>query len=223
MQRGVDGYRAFSFDLFGTLLEVEHPPDPGSAIAEELEHEGISVPAEWENLFREVHLDVAENEAVSLARHVSAALATQDPDTFNSGVAPESVHRAVRAAFEPTASLRSGANEAVALAAENHPVGVLTNCSVPGLPARAMARSDLQTRHIDGVVTSLACGWRKPHRATFSAIAERLNVRPEQLVHIGDEPSADGGVEAVGGHFMHCTESPLQALETALGQETCSR
>ena len=79
-------------------------------------------------------------------------------------------------------------------------VGALSN--VPfGMPRRTirrdLARSGLAP-YLDGFVTSVDVGLRKPHRATFEWLAATLGVRLEDLVYVGNLPTDVTGARACG-------------------------
>jgi FMN phosphatase YigB (HAD superfamily) len=79
-------------------------------------------------------------------------------------------------------------------------VGALSN--VPfGMPRRTirrdLARSGLAP-YLDGFVTSVDVGLRKPHRATFEWLAATLGVELEQLVYVGNLPTDVTGARACG-------------------------
>jgi FMN phosphatase YigB (HAD superfamily) len=196
-----------SFDLFGTLVAVDRPGDPAAAVADELRARGVAVPADFAAAYRERHVDAPDGAEVPLPAHVAAALRSRGVSA-----ADNAVRRAVVAAFDPTVRTREGAADAVAAARARGPVGLLSNCSVPELVARTLVRADLPRDGFDSVVTSVACGWRKPHARAFAAVADGLGVDPAALVHVGDSPATDGGVEAVGGTFVDAREVPLPTL-----------
>ena len=97
-------------------------------------------------------------------------------------------------------------------------VGVCSNCSVPELVGRTLVRADLRGR-FDTVVTSVGCGWRKPDRRAFEAVAAGLGVEADALVHVGDDPETDGGIEAAGGRFVDVADAPLSNLDGRLESE----
>jgi len=200
-----------SFDLFGTLVTASTPADPAAAVAAELRDRGVPVPDDWGDAYRTPHLDAPDAAEVPLPAHVAAALRSR-------GVTPSDgvVRRAVVAAFDPTVTRRDGVEDALAAAEVRGPVGLCSNCSVPELVPRTLVRADLRGR-FDAVVTSAACGFRKPHPTPFETLAAELGgVDPASLVHVGDDPATDGGVEALGGTFVDVDETPLAALGARL-------
>ena len=204
---------AVSFDLFGTLVRAQRPPDPAAAIAAHLADRDVTVPDDWADAYREHHIDVPAGAEVGLPTHVKAALASR-----GISVSKTSVRRAVVAAFEPTVSTREGAVHAINAAAEHGPVGVLSNCAVPELARHALSRSALSLDALDAVVTSVDCGWRKPDRRAFETVADRLGVPLVALVHVGDDPHADGGATTAGARAILLDDVPLTDLPAALGE-----
>jgi FMN phosphatase YigB (HAD superfamily) len=198
---------AVSFDLFGTLVDVERPTDTAAAVAAELHSRGVAVPDDFAAAYRESHVDAPDGAEVPLPAHVGAALRSRGVTA-----ADNAVRRAVVAAFDPAVRTRDGAVTAVKAARDHGPVGVLSNCSVPELVGRTFVRSDLSRRTFDSVVTSVGCGWRKPAAAAFETVADGLGVTPEALVHVGDSPATDGGIERLGGTFVDVREIPLAEL-----------
>ncbi|KAB1186642.1 MULTISPECIES: HAD family hydrolase [Haloferax] len=209
---------AVTFDLFGTLVDVDYPVDPGAAVADALREYGVAVPDDWDDAYREVHIDAPEGAEVPLPAHVAAALRSRGVDAPNNAA-----RRAVITAFDPEVTTRPGAVEAVEAAREVGPVGLLSNCSVPELVPRSLIRSDFDWHGFDAITSSVACGWRKPHPQAFEAAARNLDVDPSELVHVGDDPDTDGGVEGVGGRFVNLRETTLEELTSRLrgGRDPC--
>lgn len=203
---------AVSFDLFGTLVDAPKPDDPGRAIARELEARGVRVPDGWDEAYRTPHIDAPEGAEVPLHAHVARALSSRGVD-----VPENAARRAVIAAFDPEVETRDGAREAVEAARERGPVGVLSNCSVPELVRRTLIRAELPGE-FDAVVSSVACGWRKPHPKAFEAIAADLGTSVEGLTHVGDSRDADGGIEACGGRAILLDGTTLSKVPGLLGE-----
>ena len=205
---------AVTFDLFGTLVAVDRLENPAAAVAAELRDRGVAVPDDWRAAYAEPHVDAPEGAEVPLPAHVAAALRARNVE-----VPANAARRAVVAAFDPEVRTRAGAVDAVAAAAERGAVGVLSNCSVPELVTRTLVRSELDRASFDAIVTSVGCGWRKPHPKAFETVAGELGVEAGGLVHVGDDPATDGGVEAVGGTFRDVNDTDLDALATELRRE----
>ena len=200
-----------SFDLFGTLVTADRPADPAAAVATELEKRDVAVPNDWADAYTEAHVDAPDGAEVPLPAHVSRALASRGVD-YNHNAA----RRAVVAAFDPTVETRPGALEAVDAAREHGPVAICSNCSVPELVGRTLVRSDFERDDFDAIVTSVGCGWRKPATEIFELTAEELGVAPDELIHVGDDPQADGGIEGVGGTALLLEECPLADVPARL-------
>ncbi len=198
---------AVTFDLFDTLVTATYPSEPAAVIAEELRSLGVAVPPDWSDAYVEPHIDAPDGAEVPLPAHVSAALASRGVDFEDSAV-----RRAVINAFDPEVETRPGAVAAVDAAANSGPVGICSNCSVPELVSRTLIRSALDRASFDAIVTSVACGWRKPHPKAFETVASRLGCPVESITHVGDNPATDGGITACGGRFVNVTETSLSAL-----------
>lgn len=204
---------AVSFDLFGTLVSVPDRPDPAPAIRDALIDKAIAVPEDWADAYGEVHVPLDDGEELSLVEHVRAALASRDVTAD-----PATVEAAVRAAFAVPVERRDGATVAIEAARGIGPVGILSNCSVPGLVEHVIGAADLPA--VDAVVTSVDCGYRKPDRRAFAAVADRLGVAIEGLCHVGDDPRADGRARGYGATVHLIEDVPLPALARQFEEAT---
>ncbi|WP_348612972.1 HAD family hydrolase [Halobaculum rarum] len=211
------GVAAVSFDLFGTLVDVDAPADPAAAVAAELRERGVTVPDDWTDAYAEPHLEYAAGVERPLHHHVAAALASRDPECEPRAFVDDAAV-AVRAAFDRPIETRYGAAEAVATLAEEYPVGVLSNCSVPGLVGRALERSTVDAEDLDAVVASVECGWRKPDARAFEAVATDIGVPVERLLHVGDDPETDGGAADAGARFVPVEEVSLPELPSVVAE-----
>jgi FMN phosphatase YigB (HAD superfamily) len=202
---------AVSFDCFGTLVTADRPGAPWDAVADELRERGVAVPGDWEAAYRSSHREYDRGAEAPLDEHVRLALASRHVD-----VSAETARDATLAAFEGAVTVRSGASGALATARDHGPVAVCSNCSVPGLVERTIDRTDLS---VDAVVTSVGCGWRKPHPEIFQRTAAALSCPLESLVHVGDDARTDGGAERAGATTVLLEDVPLTELPAWLDRE----
>jgi len=214
---------AVSFDLFGTLVTVDRPPEPDDAVAAALRERDVPVPADWSAAYRTAHVETEPLAELPLHEHVMAALRSRAADSTEDGAAtvPDkidevTIREAVQDAFHTPLATRPGAAAAIEALAERVPVGVLSNSSVEGLVARTIDRSDVPGEALAVVRASVEIGWRKPHERAFRAVAADLGVDPDRLLHVGDDPRTDGAADRVcAGAVLVDEEGPLD-LATAL-------
>lgn len=193
------GVEAVSFDLFGTLVTVEKPPDPGVALAEALEARGVDLPANWDEAYRTAYTDADPLEERPLSEHV-LALFEAHADEVTTVPDAELIGSALFDAFDTPLETRPGAAATIDAFADHVPVGVLSNSSVVGLVDRTIERSTIPAERFAVVRSSVDIGWRKPHERAFETIADDLGVSLESLLHVGDDARTDGGAERAGGH-----------------------
>jgi FMN phosphatase YigB (HAD superfamily) len=209
---------AVSFDLFGTLVGADRPEEPWTAVADALAERDVRVPDDWEAAYRTAHREYDRGREAPLDEHVRLALASRDV-----AVSEAMAREAVLAAFDAPVAVRDGARAALRAAADRGPVAVCSNCSVPGLVERTLERAGLGPGALDGpdaVVTSVDCGWRKPHREIFVATARALDASLEDLVHVGDDARTDGGAGRVGARSVLLSDVPLPAVAPRLREGT---
>lgn len=205
---------AISFDLFGTLVTAERPDNPAKRVGTALAEEGVPVPDNWSELYWQLHLSPPEGAEIPLDEHIVAAL-----DSQGITVERDCVRTVIERVFEPTVRTRDGAVDAVQWAADQGPTAICSNCAVPGLVDRALQRSAIDERQFDAIIASAACGWRKPHARIFEHTAQELAVPVEQLVHVGDTPDADGGIDALGGQAVLLDTHDIRDLPSILTAE----
>jgi len=87
-------------------------------------------------------------------------------------------------------------------------VGVLTDCT-PELPPMwpSLGYSPL----VDAVVFSCELGQRKPNPTVYAAICERLGVRPEQCLYVGDGGSSELSGATRAGMTAMLLQTPFGA------------
>jgi FMN phosphatase YigB (HAD superfamily) len=189
-----------SFDLFGTLVDADRPAAPWDTVADVLAERGVRVPDDWEAAYRSAHREYDRGREAPLDEHVRLALASRGVD-----VTEAAAREAVLAAFDTPVTVRDGARSALRAAADRGPVGICSNCSVPGLVERTLDRAALADAVPGGfgaVVTSVDCGWRKPHPEIFETTAAALDVPLVDLVHVGDDARTDGGAGRAGAQTV---------------------
>lgn len=212
MEHEHDPISGISFDLFGTLVTVDRPNDPAGAVAHALEEQGVSVPDDWSETFGKRHIDNPDGTEIPLTDHVVAALVSR-ANTLDRASVRNDVERAVRSAFDSDVQTRDGVATVVDTPGKQIPVGVLSNCSVPGLVERTLERSNIDVAALDTVTTSVGCGWRKPDSRAFQAVADGLDIELERLLHIGDDPLTDGGAVEAGATALLVDEPPIPDLQ----------
>lgn len=195
---------AVSFDCFGTLVDADRPDEPWAAVAAELAARDVAVPDDWEATYRTSHREYDRGAEAPLDEHVRLALASRGVEIDDA-----TAREAILAAFDRSVTVPDGTRAALAAARAHGPVAICSNCSVPGLVGRTLDRADIG---VETVVTSVDCGWRKPHPAIFEATADALAVPLADLVHVGDDARTDGGADRAGGTTLLLDEVPLAAL-----------
>ncbi|WP_336329010.1 HAD family hydrolase [Haloarcula sp. CGMCC 1.2071] len=209
---------ALSFDLFGTLVAADRPSEPWDAVAETLSARSVRVPDDWEDAYRSAHREYDRGREAPLDEHVRLALASRGVE-----ITAETATEAVLDAFDSPVTVREGAIDALDAAAQRGPVAVCSNCSVPGLGERTLERAAIESQRdhsFGAVVTSVGCGWRKPHPNIFEATADALDVALADLVHVGDDARTDGGAGRVGAQSILLEDHSLPAIAEKLREGT---
>lgn len=175
-----------TIDAYGTLLELDDPVGSLRRLVPGHPREAVA------RAFRaEVEYYVARShqgrDAESLAR-LQAASAAVFNDALGSSVTPEQYvaaleYRFLPGALETVAALRRrGLSVAVV---SNWDIGLVDRLAPLGLP----------------VVTSAEAGAAKPDPRIFRLALERLGVRAERALHVGDRGEDEHGARAAGMRF----------------------
>jgi putative hydrolase of the HAD superfamily len=104
---------------------------------------------------------------------------------------PESFFREVDAAFRRRSAFFVFPDVIPALDAMQAAglrLGVVSNW---GWAAPELLQTLDLARHFEVLSISARVGYQKPHRAIFDHALERFGVRPDQAIHVGDDPEAD--------------------------------
>jgi putative hydrolase of the HAD superfamily len=200
---------AVTIDAFGTLVTLR---DPVNALRQALREQGVERPrkevaAAFEaegRYYRDRSYEGADEVSLALLRRDCAAVfldalgANLDPDAF----APVYV---ASLEFEPM----PGAVDAVlALERLDLRLAVVSNWDVAlHEHLEELALAD----RFATVVTSAEAGAPKPDPRIFELALERLRVRPERALHIGDSPADEEGARAVGMAFAPAPLADLPA------------
>ena len=195
-----------TFDLYGTLVTANRPAEPWAAVAAQLDARDVSIPDDWESAYRSGHVETEPLEELSLIDHTIAALRSRGVNASR-----PVVRESLLAAFVGPINVADGAIDAIAAASALGPVGILSNCSLPGLVDATLDRAGLRSE-TDAVVTSVGCGWRKPHDRAFEAGADALGTTCDNMIHIGDDARTDGGGRTTGATVLLTSEVPLCQL-----------
>lgn len=86
---------------------------------------------------------------------------------------------------------------------------------------RDLMRSLQLAPYFDEIVSSADVGYRKPDPMIFTLTLERLGLKPEEVVHVGDRPEADGiGAQAcritpcIVDRFGYCGETEFTRISS---------
>jgi HAD superfamily hydrolase (TIGR01493 family) len=183
---------AVTIDGFGTMLDLDDPVPKLSALLPAYE------PAEIERAFRvEVDYYSAHSHAAR-DEETLAELRAGCTDAFNQALGSSLTSEEYNGAF--TFHVLPGVPEALqALRARGLALAVVANWDF-GLHDHLACHN--LTRWFDVVVVSGEVGVRKPDPAPFRLALDRLGVRPERAVHVGDHPPHDEeGARAAGMRF----------------------
>ena len=109
-----------------------------------------------------------------------------------------------------------GCTELLAVLAELHKVGVITNGPIRPQAIKFRALGMMEHFHADLFVTSEHAGCFKPDERIFRYALERAGVEPHEAVHVGDSLEADvagalgAGMRAVWFNAKH--EAPVEGI-----------
>ena len=204
--------RAVVFDLFDTLVDLRAEDLPTE------QYNGARIPASA----RRVHAVVAERHPVAFdafqAAMLSGMRAFQEShlavdrevktlERFTDALArlgivdPELARRMTWVHMEVLKSaVRVPEHHAAVLDAlrEHARIGLCSNFSHSETARRVLDEAGF-TERIDAVVVSDVFGLRKPRREIFAEVVSRLDVAPQETLHVGDSLRADVGGAAAAG------------------------
>jgi len=214
--------KAIGFDLFNTLITVE-PQALVEAVARlwgSLREDDIHV--EHESFYKAhrraaIH-HIGETRRDGRETHnrfwVSAAL-----DQLGFPVDPDDprITRAVEnyfSAFLEFCRLIPGTESMLDALGKRYRLGLLSNFTHP--PAAKSIVDNLGISHFfEALIISGEVGYRKPHPFVFRLLLEKLGVRAEETLYVGDDPEPDidgacnAGIQAVWTTYVRDRSIPL--------------
>ncbi len=231
--------RAIVFDLFDTLVDQNH--HLLAPVVSNGRRVGATTPALHDLAVRDFGLDLSLDAFADRLAEVDAELRVE---TWDQGLEMSTLDRfaalAVRlGCSDPTAFARAATATHMdrlraATSVPPHHEAVLTSLAIDyrlGLcsnfthaeTVRAVLRDAGFDSHLDAVVVSDEIGIRKPRREIFEAIAHALDVRPHEILHVGDNLVADiQGAAQLGMRTVWLTRQVADP-EVALARHTGPR
>ena len=136
----------------------------------------------------------------------------------------ELVRRHEEMELEVRPDLAAGVAEALQNLHGKYRMGVISDAIFsPGRVLRQLLAHYEILKFFDAFVFSDEIGYSKPNAALFKAAAKALDVKPCEIVHIGDrEPKDIEGPHAVGAHAVLCTVVKDRGSENTKADAICS-
>jgi putative hydrolase of the HAD superfamily len=200
---------AVTIDAFGTLIRLR---DPFAALDRALRARGVertpqqiaAAFAEEGRYYRDRSHEGADEASLALLRRDCAAVFL---DALEADVDPEEFARPYVEAleFEPMPGAVRAVSELERLGLR---LAVVSNWDVA--LSGYLEQLGLAPR-FDAVVTSAEAGAPKPDPRIFRLALERLGVRPERALHVGDSEADEEGARAAGMAFAPAPLADLPA------------
>jgi len=190
----IDGIRGVTFDAGWTLIAPE--PSVGVIYAEIAQNHGIAAEAvELERRFQTAFGQRAAIVGVTSEEEERSFWTAVIWEVFDGIACAEDINHIFAALWDTFAESRrwrplpDAANVIRELRRRGYTVAILSNWDsrlhtvITGLG---------WTAWLDGIFVSADVGFAKPDRAIFDHAARTLNLQPGELLHVGDNASADG-------------------------------
>jgi putative hydrolase of the HAD superfamily len=115
------------------------------------------------------------------------------------------LHEEMELEFRP--DFAPGVHQAISALSENYKLGVISDTIFsPGTTLRKLLEGEDLLKYFQTFTFSDEFGMAKPQKEVFLSAAEKLGVKPEEMVHIGDRESNDiRGPIGVGARGILCT------------------
>ncbi len=192
------GIKVIVFDFIGTLCELVSfsLEDSHEKMFASLLRSGYSLDHEsFFKAYREAHQKYREIRYEQLVEVTNAIWISEALNHVGHKTTPqdEGIKTAVNAFFEDyldALKLRPSARSTLEKLGREYKLGIISNYTYASLIYAGLRRLD-----IDGffnvVVVSEAVGWRKPSPKIFREVLERLRVKAEEAMFVGDTPLED--------------------------------
>jgi HAD superfamily hydrolase (TIGR01549 family) len=197
--------KGVGFDLIGTLVRVEPQVDRGvKRLQESLARRGVDLPFDrFSETYRAVTLEYRKTRLETfreISNHVWVAETLRRlGHPFDPG--SETVREAVHEYFIPYRAAVTVMDDAVELLSslrKGFKLGVLSNFTCSDVVHQILEEKGLKG-FFDYVCVSDEVGWRKPHPVIFNTFLDRLGLKAENSVFVGDDPRYDiAGAKGVG-------------------------
>ena len=192
--------RAVIFDLGNTLMYFDGDWDEVTskgvaALKRSLAANGIRADGDFGADFVDARL-IGRDLSARTDVEYTATQALRDTLTRHgySGVEDQIVARALECFFEPEemdwVSYPDARQTLEQLRARGLNVGLISNATDDGFVQRITLNSGLHA-YMDPVISSAALPWRKPDPRIFRYVLDGWNLQPEEVIMVGDWPSAD--------------------------------
>jgi HAD superfamily hydrolase (TIGR01509 family) len=228
--------RAISLDLFDTLVDLRFealvvPETPGGRThpSAAILHRALAehAPVDLEKLLaalRSVDRELREpryaegRELPTLERmqRVAALLGLGDP------AIPALLTRAHMGALRSVAETPARHRGVLAALRRRARLGICSNFTHAETARRILSEDGL-AEHLDAVVISEEVGRRKPRAEIFAALAEALGAAPREILHAGDNLSADVAGAAAAGMRSAWVTRRVPNAERVLAEWTGAR
>ncbi len=231
--------RAIAFDLFDTLVDQNH--DRLRPVEVEGRRVGATTPALYARARKAFGVDLSILDFADRMRDVDRALRV---DTVDQGIELSTLdrftalgtHLGVREVLgfaEALTDVHMGAlydactvpahHEAVlASLAVDYPLALCSNFTHAGTARRVVSEAGFDP-HLATVLISEEMGIRKPRAEIFEAMAQALDVSPQEILHVGDNLEADvAGADALGMTTVWLTRQ-IADPETVLASHSGAR
>jgi putative hydrolase of the HAD superfamily len=228
--------RALSLDLFDTLVDLHFealvvPESEGGhaypsalilhrALAEHAPVDLEKLVAALRSADRELreprHAAGRELPTLERMQHVAGLLGLADP-----GV-PPLLTRAHMGALRSVAKTPPQHRGVLAALRRRARLAICSNFTHAETARRILEEEDL-AEHLDAVLISEDVTWRKPRPEIFAALASALGVGPGEILHAGDNLSADVGGAAAAGMRTAWVTRRVKDPERALADHTGPR